>query len=343
MRKIEKSENICKYIEESVIDVIVSNNLINNNDKIIVAVSGGPDSMCLLNILYTMQDYIKNKYNLTYALITAHVNHMIRAEAEDEKVYVKKFCDDRNIKFCYLKEDIPKLSKQLKISEETCGRKVRYEFFEKLRQEEKANSIAVAHNLDDNVETILLNIIRGCGLKGLIGMEYKFNYLIRPLLTIEKKDILLYNEMCNLNSCHDSTNDLDIYSRNKVRHNLIPELKENYNNNFSNNIIRMSKLLSQDENFLAEYTNNIINNSIIENTNNVIKFDYSLVLKEHEAIKNRFVRKIIEFKLGNLDGIESIHVYDIVKLLEKNIKGKKYIIGNKFELEIVSKYHAIIY
>lgn len=315
---------------------IIENGLIKKNDKVIVAVSGGPDSMCLLDTLFKIKDEIG------FNIIVAHVNHGIRIESEDEKVYVENYCKERNIPFNYLKVNIPKLSKEKKMSEEACGREVRYNFFEEIRLKENANTIAVAHNLNDNIETILLNEIRGCGLKGLTGMDFKFNKIIRPLLTIEKKDILVYNNELELHPCFDSTNEEEIYLRNKIRLSLIPYLQE-LNPNFVTNISRMRKILKDDNDFIEEYTNNIFNRVIVNEDDSKIVFDFSLFMNEHDSIKNRIIRKIIEKKISNLDGIENIHVLDIIKLLKNNIKGKKYIIGNKFTIEIVKKNIAIIY
>ena len=315
---------------------IVENNLIKANDKVVVAVSGGPDSMCLLDSLYRL------KNELNFNIIVAHVNHGIRKESEEEKEYVNKYCTKRNIPFSYLKVDVPKLSKEKKISEETCGRIVRYDFFEKVRQENNADVIAVAHNLNDNIETILLNQIRGCGLKGLIGMDFKFNKIIRPLLTIEKKDILVYNNELELHPCFDKTNEEDIYLRNKIRLNLIPYLEE-LNPNLVTNISRMRNILKEDNEFIEDFTNKIFEKVIIKEDNSKIVFNFSNFMNEHKSIQKRIVRKLIEKKISNLDGIENIHVLDIIKLLNNNIKGKKYIIGNKFTIEILKKDIAVIY
>ena len=315
---------------------IVENNLIKANDKVVVAVSGGPDSMCLLDSLYRL------KNELNFNIIVAHVNHGIRKESEEEKEYVNKYCTKRNIPFSYLKVDVPKLSKEKKISEETCGRIVRYDFFEKVRQENNADVIAVAHNLNDNIETILLNQIRGCGLKGLIGMDFKFNKIIRPLLTIEKKDILLYNNELELHPCFDKTNEEDIYLRNKIRLNLIPYLEE-LNPNLVTTISRMRNILKEDNEFIEDFTNKIFEKVIIKEDNSKIVFNFSNFMNEHKSIQKRIVRKLIEKKISNLDGIENIHVLDIIKLLNNNIKGKKYIIGNKFTIEILKKDIAVIY
>ena len=315
---------------------IVENSLVKKGDKIVVAVSGGPDSMCLLDTLYRLKD------ELEFSILVAHVNHGIRIESDLEKEYVEKYCKERNIPFFYLKVDVPKLSKEKKISEETCGRMVRYDFFEKVRQENNADLIAVAHNLNDNIETILLNQIRGCGLKGLIGMDFKFNNIIRPLLTIEKKDILVYNNELELDPCFDKTNEEDIYLRNKIRLQLIPYLKE-LNPNFVTNISRMRNILKEDNDFIEEYTNIVFDKVIIKIDNSKIVFDFSKFMNEHKSIQKRIIRKIIEKKISNLDGIENIHVLDIIKLLNNNIKGKKYIIGNKFTIEIIKKNIAVIY
>lgn len=315
---------------------ILDNNLLKKGDKVVVAVSGGPDSMCLLDVLYRLKDELDIKIEV------AHVNHGIRKESDDEKIYVESYCDYRGIPFHYLKVDVPTLSKEKKISEETCGREIRYAFFEKIRRETNSNYIAVAHNLNDNVETVLLNEIRGCGLKGLTGMDFKFNYIIRPLLTIEKKDILVYNNELGLNPCIDKTNEEEIYLRNKIRLSLIPYLQE-LNPNFITNISRMRLILKEDNDFIVDYVDNIMKDIILEENNDKIVFNFSNIMIQHDSIKKRIIRNIIEKKISNLDGIESIHVLDIIKLLKNNIKGKKYIIGNKFTIEIIKKNIAVIY
>lgn len=335
--------DLCKYINNKVEETIIKNSLINNNDKIVVAVSGGPDSMCLLNVLCDLKNTFKEKYNICYELFVAHVNHMIREESEYEKEYVENFCKLKNTPFYYLKKDVKKISKELKISEEACGRMVRYDFFEEVREKTNSTIIATAHNLNDDVETILLNIIRGTGLNGLTGIDYKFKNIIRPLLDIKKSEINKYNEILNINPCIDKTNFENVYVRNKVRNILIPELESEYNSNIVNNLVRMKKLVKNDENFLKEYTEKVLKNCLIENNINSVKFKISVIINEHESIKLRIIREIINYKIGNLDGIENIHVQDILRLLENNIKGKKYIIGNKFTVEILGKDIAIIY
>ncbi len=335
--------NLVNNILEKCKNNIIDNNLIEDNDKIVVAVSGGPDSMCLLNILYLLKNSLKKEYNISYDIVVAHVNHMIRPESEDEKNYVENYCKNIDVKFFYLKKDIVKLSKEIKESEEVCGRKTRYEFFNEILVKEKFTKIATAHNLNDDVETILLNLIRGCGLKGLTGINFKNKNIIRPLVNIAKKDIMEYNILQKLYPCIDKTNFENKYVRNKIRNLLIPTLQNEYNINVITNIVRMKHILEKDEDFLTKYTKNVVKNSIIDNNINSIKFDFSQILKEHESIKYRSIRQIIQMKMNNLVGIENIHLMDILKLFENNVKGKKYIMGNKFTIEIVKKNIAIIY
>ena len=336
-------ENIFEYIIKNVEQNIIENNLIKSNDKIVIGVSGGPDSMCLLDSLITLKETFFKKYNISYTLIVAHVNHMIREESKEEKIYVENFCEKYNIPFYYLEEDVKNNSKKEKMSEEAYGRKIRYEFFEEVRKKENATLISTAHNMDDDIETILLNIIRGTGLKGLTGMNYRYNNIIRPLLNIEKSDILEYNSKRNLNACIDKTNFENIYSRNKIRNILIPTLKAEYNSNIKQSIIRMKNILEEDENFLDKYTEKIVNNSIIDNNINSVKFKFDTIMSEHDSIKKRAIRKIINLKCGTLDGIGNIHILDVLELFNNNMKGKKYIIGNKFTIEIIKKNIGIIY
>lgn len=339
----KENTNIEEKVRNEVLNNILGNELIQNNDKIVVAVSGGPDSMCLLSVLYELKNIFCTKYSISYNMVVAHVNHGIRKESDQEKVYVENFCNDLNIPFYYLKENVEKIAKQKKMSVEACGRKIRYDFFYKVMKETKATKVSVAHNKNDNIETIFLNLIRGCGLKGLTGMEFAHNNIIRPLLTIEKKDILEYNIYKNLNPCMDITNTENIYLRNKIRNKLIPLINREYNSNFENNIIRMKEILSNDENFLKEYTDNILRSCIISDENSKILFNSKLIVESHIAIANRMIREIIKKRVGNLDLISNIHINDIYRLLKNDIKGKKYIITNRFTIKIVAKGVAVIY
>lgn len=339
---IKNEIDISNYVLDNVKQTILDKKLIQDGDKIIVAVSGGPDSVTLLHILYNLRNEFKEKYNIAYDLSVAHVNHMLREEAEEEKIYVESLCKEYNINFNYLKVDINKEAKKLKMSHEMAGREKRYEFFYSLLKKEAANKIAIAHNFDDNIETILLNIIRGTGLKGLTGMEYISKELIRPLLNVKKCDILLYTKLNNIKVYFDKTNNENIYLRNKIRNMLIPELKDEYNSNIMQNIFRMSQIVKVDDDFLNLYTYKIYEKSIIESGNNYIIFNFEELLKEHTAIINRFVRKLLE-DLDKLNGIQNVNIEEISRLMKNNIRGKRYIKAGSFEIVILKKNIAKIF
>lgn len=323
-----------RNIEKIVEECIDKNNLLKHGDNLLVAVSGGPDSVALLNILYKL----KEKYNIK--LSVAHVNHMIREESKEEKEYVKQICKNMNIDMFYLEKDVIKLADELTIGVESAGRKVRYEFFEKVANTINADKIAIAHNLDDNVETIFMNLIRGTGLKGLTGIEYESGKLIRPLLDVKKEEVMEYSEKHDLDPRIDYTNFQDVYIRNKIRLNLLKTLKEEYNPNILDSVIRMKNILKDEEDFLKEYVDNLLEENIIKRSDEEILFRFEKINNEHSSIKRRAIRSMITMMLGDSEGIELVHIEDILKLLNNNLPKKKYIIGNKFTIIIESKYIA---
>ena len=152
-------------LEEKVLDTIKKYNLIKENDTIVIGVSGGPDSMTLLNVLYSLKEVLKIN------IIVAHINHMLRKEADSETEYVQKFCENINIE-CFVKRaDINNISKQKKVSTELAGREERYNFFEYVAKKVGATKIATAHTANDNAETVLMNLMRGSSTSGLKGIE----------------------------------------------------------------------------------------------------------------------------------------------------------------------------
>ena len=145
-------------LEQNFLDTIKENNLINKGDVIVVGVSGGPDSITLLTCLNKYKDYLGAK------LICAHINHLIRKDSTEDEQFVENVCEKMGIK-CYVKRaEVEKIAKEQKKGTEEVGRKIRYDFFNEVAEKENANKIAIAHNMNDNAETMLLNIIRGSGL-----------------------------------------------------------------------------------------------------------------------------------------------------------------------------------
>jgi len=242
-------------LEKLVLEYINKNNLIEENDKVLVAVSGGPDSICLLNILYNLRETLKIE------LFVAHVNHLIRKDAKSDAEYVQKYCEDRNIKF-FLKEcNVMEKSKQEKIGVEEAGRNARYDFFKEVANEYNINKIAIGHNKNDLAETLIMNILRGTGTQGLKGIVN--NNYIRPLLDISRKDIEKYCAENKLEPRIDSTNFENEYTRNKIRNIVIPYIKEEFNPNIIEALVRLSQIVTEEQNFIESEVEKQYKNLVI--------------------------------------------------------------------------------
>lgn len=322
-------EDLFKKIEKNVKE----NNLISNGDRIIVGVSGGPDSIFLLHAL----DKLKKQGKLDFEMEIAHVNHLIRKEASDDQKFVEKLAKQFGYKCHTLECDVSKQSKKLKISTEECGRNVRYDFFNKLLLECKANKISVAHNQTDNVETVIMNFIRGAGISGLKGMDYYGQNIIRPMLNIKKEDIINYLNSKGIKYLIDRTNIENIYTRNRIRNDLIKKIEKEYNPNFLDTTQRMIELNKQDYKLIEECVNNEYEKLKMVFEDGKITINRKELAILSSGMKYRIIRKILTELLGNIQGIEKIHVSDISKLIDNNIKGKQYIIGNKFTVKIKTK------
>lgn len=311
-------------IEKKVLETIQEYNLINKGEIIVVAVSGGPDSMCLLSILNELKDIVGIK-----KLIVAHLNHMLREEAKEETRYVEQFCNDRQIE-CYTKYvDIEQISKNNKIGTEEAGRIERYKFFEEVLKKTNADKIAIAHNKKDNVETVLMHLLRGSGMSGLCGIKpERDNIYIRPIIKCSRDEIEEYLRKQNIIARIDKSNQDNSYTRNKIRNKLIPYLEENYNPNIINTIDRLSEVINQDEIYMEKQTDKAYKDVLIEKEENCDEIDLKKFNNLDEAIKTRLIMKIIKKLFGSSKNIEKIHINDIIKLCSNNI-GNKYLKPNK--------------
>lgn len=325
-------------MENKVLETIKKYNLINNDDKIVVAVSGGPDSMCLLNILKNL----KEKFNAQ--LFVAHINHMIREEADSETEYVKKYCEQNNIN-CFIKKvNVLELAKEQKKGTEEMGRIVRYDFFNYVANEVSADKIAIAHTENDNAETVLMNLMRGASIEGLKGIEPIRGKFIRPLIECNRDEIEMYCEVNNLEPKFDKTNNDNTYTRNKIRNLLIPFIKKEFNPNIIEALNRLADLARQDATYFSktvqeEYNSLLIQENIEdkssgienideENSKKEIVLDLKKFNKLEYVIKSRVLLYTINRILGTSKGIEKTNVEDMIKLCEKNV-GNKYLIPNK--------------
>lgn len=197
-------------------EYIREKSLLTDNSKVIVGVSGGADSMALLHILI----------QLGYDCIAAHCNFHLRGEESDrDYLFVKNYCLEKNIQFVHTDFDTKAYMNEQLVSLEMAARELRYSWFEQIRKKYEADAIAVAHHQDDSVETVLINLIRGTGIRGLTGIPPANGYIVRPLLCLFQTEILEYLDVSETSYVTDSTNNENVYVRNKIRLDVIPLLK----------------------------------------------------------------------------------------------------------------------
>ena len=325
-------------LKEKVMSTITKNNLIQNGDKLVLAVSGGPDSLAMLNVLLD----IKKSERVDFEFVVAHVNHMIRKEAIDDEKFVKDFCKKNNI-LCFVKRvDIPKISKDKKIGTEEAGRYARYEFFDEVAKKVGANKIAIAHNKNDSAETLIMNILRGTGVSGLKGIEpIKNNKYIRPLINCKREEIENYCEKNSLNPRIDKTNFENVYTRNKVRNIVIPYIKKEFNSNIVETITRLSELVKEDDDFIQNIVKEKYNDLCLGEEEKEIILNLKKFNLEEKVIKSKILLYTITRLMGNTQGVYKIHIEDIIKLCENNV-GNKFLTPNK-NIKILVKNHKIYF
>ncbi len=316
-------------LKEEVLKTIKDNNLINEGDKIVIGVSGGPDSICLLHLLNNLKDTLK------ITIYVAHINHSIREVADMETKYVQDFCKKIGVECFVKKEDILSLAKKQKKGTEEVGRQVRYSFFDEVLEKTNSNKIATAHNSNDRAETVILNILRGSGISGLKGIEaIRDQKYIRPLINTDRESIEKYCEENNLEPKIDETNKENIYTRNKVRNVVIPYIKKEFNQNIIKTINRLSTVATEENDYLMKITKQeYANISNIEN--DIITLDLKRFNNLELVIKRRLILYTINEAIHTTNGIEKVNLDDIVKLCSNNI-GNKYLTPIK-EIKIYVK------
>lgn len=309
-------------MKQKILQTIKKYNLIENEDSIVIGVSGGPDSICLLHIL----NELKNELN--FKIYVAHINHMIRKEADEETEYVKNFCKKIGVE-CYIKRiDVIKIANNLKRGTEETGRQIRYEFFNEILEKTASNKIATAHNNNDKAETILMNILRGSGVSGLKGIEaQRDNKFIRPLIEMSREEIETYCEENKLEPRIDKSNNENIYTRNKVRNIVIPYIKQEFNPNILKTINRLSEVATEESEYLNKVTVEAFNKvclTVDAIENSTITLDLKRFNNLELVIKRRLILYTINELLSTTEGIEKINIDDIIKLCNNNI-GNKYL------------------
>ena len=254
----------------------------------VLAISGGVDSMVLANL------FLINNLNFSIA----HCNFQLRGkESDDDELFIKKWCSEKDIKLYNKKFSTEDYCKKNKLTIQMGARELRYEWFSELIDKEKYDFIVTAHHIDDQLETFIINSIRGTGIDGLVGIPDKINKIIRPLLMTSKDQIIEYSKVNRINYREDSSNDKEDYLRNKIRHSVIPYLK------------------SDDDNVLLKFK------TTIENLNSTKIFVKKVISKVRDRVFIYEGENIITDidLLKDLDPIE-FYIHELYKDFEFNYK-----------------------
>lgn len=274
-------------IIEKVGETIAHHRLLKRGDSVLVALSGGPDSIALLHLLYEL----KGKYHISLA--AAHLDHGIRPESAEEREFCRNLCRRLKVRFHSKKVNVPALSKKTGLSLEEAGRQARYGYFDSLSQRFGYSKIATGHTADDSVETIIFNMIRGSGLRGIAGIPAKRSRIIRPLIDVGKDEIVRWLKANGIEYVVDRTNLSMAFTRNMIRRRIIPQL-EKLNPRARRNILRMAKFAAEE-----------------------VKFIDSLAVSVFEKALKQAGKSKIALDLGKLKG------YD--RKLRKRVIGEAYV------------------
>ncbi len=286
--------DISKRVEDRVLKTIEEHNLTDQNQHIVIGLSGGPDSVCLFDVLMKLKD----KMNLT--IHPVHVNHKFRpGEAERDQEYVEKLCQQRGVKCTSFEIDCNALADELGMTSEEAGRKARYDAFYKTAEKIDADSenikIAVAQNANDQAETVLFRLMRGTGVDGLAGIAYERDErgfkVIRPLLDVYRKEIEEYCEANNLEPVTDHTNGQSIYSRNKIRLELIPYIENGYNENITESLVRLAGIAAADKDFMWQQTERCYAKALEDESECEVIMRRDALAAMHPAVRHRVMLK----------------------------------------------------
>jgi len=306
---------------------IEKHNLIKNGDKIILAVSGGPDSVILVNFFAK----IKDKYRLNLHLL--HINHKIRKDkVKEEAVFVKKTAEKLSIPFHYYEKDAPRYSKENKISLEEAARNIRRYIYAELKNKLGADKVATGHNLDDKAETVIMRIIRGTSPAGLTAIKPSSEFFIRPLIECGKDEITDYLRKNKIKYVTDESNKDIKFFRNKIRHNLIPLLEAEYNPNIKECLIKLSALADEDESFLENMAE-VKLNAALTNAKENIEIDINKLLKSKSVIVKRAIKLAVKKMLGHAEDITNYHYEKIYDLIKEQKGHKKLNLPNNLIVE----------
>lgn len=313
----------------------MKNNFIKNlknfdidSSRILLAISGGKDSMVMLDLFNCFKDELKLN------LVVCHFNHSLRENADNDEKFVKSQCKKYGLKFYSKKEDVLLFSNENKLSTEEGARFLRYKFFDEIKRTENLDYIATAHNKNDLAETVIMRILRGTGINGLIGIQSERGDLIRPILDFSRDEIERYIEENKIPFVEDETNFEDMYLRNKIRLNLFPMLKNEYNPKIIDALSRLSNIAFDYSSISREYIASK-EGILWEFSEGKILVDVKKLKLQSKSFRNIMYREFFEFVSKDPDGINFKIIEEIDNLIfaktGKYIEIKNVIFKNEYD------------
>lgn len=308
--------------------------LLQNGDHVVVALSGGADSCALLLSLvgFTQADGLK--------MVVAHFNHGLRAtESDEDEVFCRQLA--KKFDLAFVTERMRHLFIPKGVSPEDYFRRERYRFLDKVAMDHGANKIALGHHLNDQAETVLLNILRGSGLDGLKGfLPMRENKYIRPLMEVSRQEINDFLKEAGVEYRQDSSNKNKVYLRNHIRNELIPCLKEKYNPRIEQNLARMADIVRRDDEFIGQYVNAILTSPQIQKKKNKVSFSAEYFKRLHISLGYRLLKAVLEDLAPESKGFSSSHIQSVVDLINQSSSGTS--ISLPYHLRAQKEYDHLI-
>ena len=291
--------------------------MIREREKIVVGISGGADSVCLLFVLLELQ----KEWDLK--LEAVHIHHGIRgADADADERFVRRLCENENVVLHVFHENVKEMAKELGMSEEEAGREIRRKHFVEVLKQTHANKIALAHHMNDSAETVLWNLCRGSKLRGLGGISPKEDVWIRPLLCAERWEIEEFLKEREIPYCIDETNMSDHYTRNKIRNHVLPYLENQVNKKSVLHIQETAKRMQEIALFMEEETKKYMESCLVKEKKDVCFLNLLKFSEVPGVLKTEIIYSILCDVAGHRKDIESRHVNMILELCEKQV-GRK--------------------
>ena len=315
---------------------ILQHDMIRSGETVVIGFSGGVDSLALLVALYELRPQLDCQLHI------AHLDHQLRSDSASDAEFVERYVNSLKLPFTMNKSDVPSLVRQRGQSIEAIARTARYDFFESVSKEIGATKVALGHHRSDQAETVLMNLIRGAALTGLRGiLPIRDGKFIRPLLDFSRTEIEEFVAEQGLHPCEDSTNWDTNYLRNRIRLDLLPLLKRDFNHNIQNTLVQNSELLRAESDYLEDVARKALDVCLVEPaTHDVVILDRLTFLRHHPALRRRILRLAVCQIQGNMKELAFNHSESMLQLSESKSPNRQLNLPNN--LEFLRAYNQLI-